>query len=103
MDPFNGFDQYPSRILALETLFVLVESNSQDSIDRLREFLKLSMVNYAQLVVPDIDEISEVLNNLESGPMAAKELVKNFPDNRQAYIFRSLLWLLKLNILKVYK
>ncbi|MCH2549059.1 MAG: glycosyltransferase family 4 protein [Alphaproteobacteria bacterium] len=103
MDPFNGFDQYPSRILALETLFVLVESNSQDSIDRLREFLKLSMVNYAQLVVPDIDEISEVLNNLESGPMSAKELVKNFPDNRQAYIFRSLLWLLKLNILKVYK
>ncbi|MBI37602.1 MAG: glycosyl transferase-like protein [Alphaproteobacteria bacterium] len=103
MDPFYGFDQYPTSALAMETLFVLVDTNSQEALDRLKGYLKLAMVNYAPLVVPDIDELAGVLGILESGPMSAAELVKHFPDIRQAYIFRSLLWLLKLNILKVYK
>jgi len=103
MDPFYSFDEYPTSVLALETLFVLVDTNSQDALDRLKTYIQLAMVNYAKLVMPSIDEITQVLNKLQSGPISAGELVKQLPNNRQAYVFRSLLWLLKLNILKVYK
>ena len=54
-------------------------------------------------IIPSIDEITEIINKLETGPEAAEELVKHLPKNRQGFVFRSFLWLLKLNILKVYR
>ena len=103
MDPFYAFDDYPTSSLTSGTILALVDSNSQDALDRLRNYKNLAMVNYAKSIIPSIDEITEIINKLETGPEAAEELVKHLPKNRQGFVFRSFLWLLKLNILKVYR
>ena len=103
MDPFHAFDKYPTRFLTQQTILILVDDDLQNAIDRITKYKNLAMINFAEAVLPSIGEITEVLNKLESGPLAAGELVKHLSDGRQMFVFRSLSWLLKMNILKVYK
>lgn len=103
MDPFHAFDKYPTRFLTQQTILILVDDDLQNAIDRITKYKNLAMINFAEAVLPSIGEITEVLNKLESGPLAAGQLVKHLSDGRQMFVFRSLSWLLKMNILKVYK
>jgi glycosyltransferase involved in cell wall biosynthesis len=103
MDPFHAFDNYPTSFLTQQSILVLVDEDSQKAIARLTKYLNLAMINYAKAVLPSISEVTEILNKLESGPLPAGELVKHISDSRQMFVFRSLSWLLKMNILKVYK
>tara|TARA_B100001175_G_C18920851_1_gene362290 strand:- start:80 stop:391 length:312 start_codon:yes stop_codon:yes gene_type:complete len=103
MDPFHAFDNYPTSFLTQQSILVLVDEDSQKAIDRLTKYVNLAMINYAKAVLPSISEVTEILNKLEPGPLAAGELVKHMSDGRQMFVFRSLSWLLKMNILKVYK
>ena len=103
MDPFDAFNDYATRSLTSGTILALVDSNSQGALDRLSKYKNLAMVNYAKLVMPSIEDITEIFNKLETGPIAAEELVKHLPVNRQRFVFRSFLWLLKLNVLKIYR
>ena len=69
--------------------------------DRVRNYKKLNMVNYATLVIPTDEEIFSVLQVAEKGIRPAIDLVINLPQERLAFVFRSLAWLLKLGVLKL--
>ena len=67
-----------------------------------------AQVNYLQdragiskLVLPTDAEIAEVLNAAAHGPCSAQALIQDIEPSRQAFVLRSLVWLLKLGVLRL--
>jgi hypothetical protein len=63
---------------------------------------RLAAVGVGQ-VLPSEAEVQLVLNAASSGAKTALELIQTITPERQAFVFRSLVWLVKLGILKVCK
>jgi hypothetical protein len=59
------------------------------------------MVDFAKAVLPSEEEIRHILGAVASGPKAALELIAGIPAARQPFVFRSLVWLVKLGVMKV--
>ncbi|HZW21312.1 glycosyltransferase family 4 protein, partial [Noviherbaspirillum sp.] len=101
MDPFHAFASYPSRMLSADTLLGLVGSDAETAWLQLRSYAELAMVNFAKTVLPTEAEVRAVLAAAAAGPRPAKDLVQAIPAERRAFVFRALVWLAKLGILKV--
>ena len=101
MDPFYTFAAYPTQVLKAQTLLTLSDTSAATAFDRVLSYKQLNMVNFATLVIPTDEEIFSVLQVAENGILPAIDLVKNLPQERQAFVFRSLAWLLKLGVLKL--
>jgi hypothetical protein len=80
---------------------MMVDQSVSESMARLQQYQNLAMVNFAKLVLPTKEEIEQVLGSAIHGPSTAQGLVKEIAPARQAFVFRSLAWLLKLGILKL--
>jgi hypothetical protein len=100
IDPFHAFASYPTHTLKPDTLLALVDAQATQAMARVQTYKALSMVNFAKLVLPSDDEILAVLQAAQAGPQAAVALVAQVPAERQAFVFRSLAWLVKLHVLK---
>ncbi|WP_292938415.1 glycosyltransferase family 4 protein [Noviherbaspirillum sp.] len=98
MDPFAAFSQYPTSILSAETRFVLARSEASRA---LAQWRRLAMVNFARDVLPTEAECDAVLKALEHGEKSAMELARTAPAERQAFVFRSLVWLAKLDAIRL--
>jgi len=68
---------------------------------RADQYRQLAMVRYATAVSPSPEEVALVLQAAASGPASAASLVRDIPAKRQAAVFRGLVWLVKLGLLKV--
>jgi glycosyltransferase involved in cell wall biosynthesis len=101
LDPFLGFAAYPSSILKLTTQLALTDAMASQAIARVIQYKALTMVNFAKLVLPSDAEISAVLQLAESGPCSAQALAQTASPDRQAFVFRALVWLLKLGVLRL--
>ena len=101
MDPFHAFASYPTQTLTLQTVLALVDADSAIALARVGAYQKLAMVNFAKMVLPSEAEVQLVLNAAAPGAKTALELIQAIPDKRQAHVFRALVWLLKLGILKM--
>lgn len=101
LDPFHAFAAYPTQVLTPETLIVRVDADSAAAIARTQAYRLLAMVEFAKVVLPNEEEVSAVLHAASSTPMAAKDLVAAIPPERQAFVLRSLVWLVKLGVLAV--
>lgn len=101
MNPFAAFAKYPTAILAPESYVFLVDADSQSALRRVAEYRALAMVNFANVVLPSDEEVQVVLTAASAGPRAAGELIQALPEERQAFVFRTLVWLTKLGVLKV--
>ena len=105
MDPFLAFETYPTQLLQRNTVLELSgpmqAQNSSEILAYIKSLLALSMVNYAKIVLPTENEILAVVQQALQGPQAAFSLVQQVPAHRQAFVFRSLAWLVKLGILQV--
>jgi starch synthase len=100
MDPFHAFASYPTQSLTPQTLLTLVDVNLSMAIERTSAYRQLAMVNFAKAILPTDTEIETVLR-AASQAQSAQEIVSGIPMDRQAYVFRSLAWLLKLGVIKV--
>jgi starch synthase len=100
MDPFNAFASYPTQALTPQTLLALVDADADTAIQRAMAYRQLAMVDFAKFVLPTGAEIASVLHGA-SRPQTAQTLVAGISQERQAFVFRSLAWLLKLGVLKV--
>lgn len=100
LDPFYGFASYPTQVLTPQTLFSLTDPDPATAMQRVEAYRALAMVNFAKLVLPDSQEVSIILHAVSAAPTPALELVQNIPEERQASVFRSLAWLVKLGILR---
>lgn len=101
MDPFHAFAAYPTQTLTEQTVLGLVDSNAETALQRTLAYRQLAMVDFAKVILPGEDEIRAVMQAAAAGPKAAVALVAAIPAERQAVIFRSLVWLVKLGVLKV--
>ncbi len=101
LDPFHAFASYPTSILSSATVLALVDTSVAAARTRVESLGGLTMVNFAKAVLPSGAEIHAVLDVLAEGPKPAAELVRAIPEVRQAFVFRSLGWLLKFGVLKV--
>ena len=68
---------------------------------RLDDYLKLAMVNFAKYVIPNSDEISLIINGLGNGPRSAEILIQPISNDRKAFVFRSLGWMAKIGLIRI--
>jgi len=101
MDPFHTFTSYPTQTLGAQTRLALADPSADLGAGRVAAYRELAMVNYAKLVLPTEAEVHQVLAGLSDGPAPAGELVRGFEAARQAFVFRSLTWLVKLGVLRL--
>lgn len=100
MDPFLAFAAYPTRTLQPETVLVLVDG-AVPVARRLQEMRQLGMISFAKVVLPSDAELQEVLRVADGGPCTAAHLIARLPVERQGFVFRSLVWLVKLGIMRI--
>ena len=101
MDPFHAFASYPTALLTPQTLLGLVDADVQTALKRVAQYRQLAMISFAKLVLPTDAEVQAVLNGLAAGPKTASELIQPISAERQAFVFRALVWLVKLGVLRV--
>ncbi|MEX2132383.1 MAG: hypothetical protein WD772_12955, partial [Pseudohongiellaceae bacterium] len=101
LDPFYAFASYPTQTLLPETVLQLVDSDASTAIARVTQYQSLAMVIYASQVLPTETELQAILAGLATSPQAAGTLIAVIASERQAFVFRALVWLVKLGVLKV--
>jgi len=101
MDSFHAFASYPTRTLTAQTVLGLVDGDAETALQRTLAYRQLVMVDFAKVILPGEDEIRAVLTTAANGPKTAGELVASISTERQTFVFRSLVWLVKLGVLKV--
>ena len=82
-------------------MLALVDASAPEALLRVNQYKTLAMVNFAKLVLPTHAEIAQVLGVAAKGQTTAQSLLQDIAPARQAFVFRSLAWLLKLGILKL--
>lgn len=100
MDPFHAFASYPTMVLTPQTVLGLVDADAETACKRVAQYRQLAMVNFAKLVLPTETQVQAVLKALAAGPRPALELVQDIAGEHQAFVFRTLAWLLKLGVLR---
>lgn len=100
LDPFYAFASYPTESLTPTSVLALVDANVQDAITRTFAYKNLGAVGFANAVLPNKAEITQLIRLFESGPKAIVDAVATLPEQRHVVWIRSLAWLLKLGILK---
>ena len=66
-----------------------------------RMFGKEAMVNFAKHVLPTDEEIEQVFRAAAHAPCSAQALLKGIDPSRMPFVMRSLVWLLKLGLLRL--
>jgi glycosyltransferase involved in cell wall biosynthesis len=101
LDPTIGFANYPTTHLDLNTELRLTVPTAEAALQKIEEYKKLAMVNYASYIFPVNEEIKIVLTEAEKRfpeTINGSALVSNIRINRKPYVLRSLAWLCKLGI-----
>ena len=101
LDPLHGFAAYPSEVLQPGSRLALVDAEVHVALDRLARTLRLNMVSFGLERLPSAAEAQAVLRQLGSGPATAQALIEGVPPARQPMVFRGLVWLMKLGILRL--
>jgi hypothetical protein len=102
MDPFYAFASYPTQALTEQSVLGLVHTDVKTALKHTLACRQLAMVDFAKAILPGEAEIRAVLEIAATGPKAAVTLVAGISAERQPFVFRSLVWLVKLGVLKVY-
>jgi len=101
MDPLYAFAAYPSGVLKPDTRLALVDAELHTALQRLAQYAPLSMVRFAQASVLSEAEAQTVLRQLGGGPVTALQLVSECSHLRRKLVYRGLVWLLKLGLVRV--
>jgi glycosyltransferase involved in cell wall biosynthesis len=101
MDPFHAFASYPTNTLKPNSLLILVDASADLALKRLTQYKQLSMVNFAKLVLPNDEEIFLVLSVAQNGATNAENLLRNIEPVRKLFVFRSLVWFIKMGVLRL--
>ena len=102
MDPFEVFSSFPTERLTPQTLLALADPDVEASHRRVVAWCQLEMVRFAHNVIPTSQEVRQVLDAAAAGPALAEQLVSTVDAPRRPFVLRSLAWLVKLGVLKVF-
>jgi hypothetical protein len=82
-------------------MLALTDLSVPDAQQRLNQYKTLAMVNFAKLVLPTDEEVASVFKAAAQGPVSAQAMLEAITPSRQAFVLRSLVWLLKLGLIKL--
>jgi hypothetical protein len=77
----------------------MVEQSAELELSRTLAYRKLAIVDFAEIVLLTESDILAVLRNNDA--IATIDWLKNIPQKRRPFVFRSLVWLLKLGVIKL--
>ena len=102
MDPFHAFASYPTRTFTPDTMLRLADADATLAFQRTLAYRKLAMIDFAEAILPNHDEILTVLVAAAKGPKSAGELVAGIGAGRRPLVFRALVWLMKLGVISIH-
>ena len=97
-DPFAAFASYPTATLADYHVARLAPDAGEAT---LVERHALAMVAFVQAVFPPDEDVRAVIGLLAEGPRRIDELLAQLPPERQAGVARGLVWLNKLDVIRL--
>lgn len=103
LDPTIGFAKYPTQRLTIATELTLAEPSASEALAKLARLKELAMVNYASFVFPTDEEIKRIFEAAETSlpkSCTAEALLVEIDANRKPFVFRGLMWLCKLGLLR---
>ena len=101
IDPFFAFESYPTQTLKPTSMLALTDLSIPEAQQRLNQYKTLAMVNFAKLVLPSDEEVASVFKAAAHGSVSAQAMLETITPSRQAFVLRSLVWLLKLGLLRL--
>ena len=101
LDPFYAFESYPTQTLKPTSMLALTDLSAHEAWLRVNQYKSLAMVNFAQHVLPTDEEIEQVFRAAAHAPCSAQALLKGIDPSRMPFVMRSLVWLLKLGLLRL--
>jgi hypothetical protein len=100
MDPFDSFGSYATHTLEPNSVLTLTDASIQEGMQKINQYKKLAMINFAKYIIPTDEEIAFVLGSIAKGPCFVQDLLREVEPSRQAFLYRSLVWFMKLGIVK---
>ena len=101
LDPFSAFDSYPTDVISANSKIRLAEKSLDLTYLKLNEIKHLKIVNYSNYTMPSQDFLVKILNQLSQEFKPVYTLVNESSQNKKIYLFRSLSWLNKFNIIEI--
>lgn len=96
-DPFAAFAGYPTRQLSPHHLVTLL-----DTAHALESRRALTLNSFAASLQPNAEDIAAIVEILKSlGPQSAASVAQHFPKERHAQVLRGLVWLAKMEAVRI--
>jgi hypothetical protein len=102
LDPFILFQSYPTRTLQASDQLQLAPSypNAQLAYERLIELRQLQMIQFAEFVQLTNNDCQAIFQFLEGGAKTVEQIVCLGAPTARVHIHRSLLWLMKIGLIR---
>jgi hypothetical protein len=100
LDPFRSFSSYPSHQLTIDDSVEIISSNNIEIMETISNFKMLRMINFASKMLPTDDEAYRIVEACCGKKILISDLLLIFPGERQPFIMRGLLWLIKIGVMK---
>lgn len=101
LNPFFAFSGYSTDALALDTLLTLIDSDVDSALQRFRAYRALMMLDFAKYVLPSEEEVGLLFKGFFNANASPAQVLGQFAAERQAFVFRCIVWLLKMGLLRV--
>ncbi len=100
LDPFQAFSHYATEVLGPHMRLQLTAADLAGASLMAQSLKRLSMVNFAHLVLPSQAQLDATLKALENGPQPVQALLDQAPPNQRALLARGLVALLKQGVIR---
>jgi len=98
-DPFWIFAGYPSATLRPDSVVTLMPGTTPDAVEAR---LKSPLSDFAMPILPDLGDMTAAIRHLAAaGPMKAAELAELAASGRTDRLYRGLVWLAKMDLVRI--
>ncbi len=102
LDPFFAFSAYSTNKISDQSKVKLVDKNIDSSFKMFNRIKELDIINYSKYTLPEKSFIQEIITYIGEDIKSIRQLENDLKSTNQVYLFRSLMWLIKFNILEIY-
>ena len=100
-DPFFSFGHYSTGKLKMGDKLVLSYQSVEKTVQMLKVIKNLKISSHLLSILPTDDEFLKIFRAIQNGDLRGQDLLIHFEELRRPFIFRSLLWLLKVGLVKL--
>ena len=102
LDPFDIFSSYPSKTISEDSMISLVDESASLSFLKFKELKNLNIIKYANYTIPNEDFVEKLLKTIEQNTKKHADIRLEFKHINEIYIARSIIWLNKYHLIKIY-